>query len=257
MYGIEHCLTGSGSMVGLATENASGFGEELNKRFRDRLGRTFRVLCLSKNPRSVLMWGHYTRSHGGIVIGIDPNVAGLHRGIKPDGYEVRYSTDRSLTKLPLAFYQNPQVEMLDSYGNIVNRPDDQVESDGGLVIPFREYSRQVEEAGVTALTTKAHDWQYEHEVRFIYDLSRHSDQLVREDGRCFVSIPKDALREIIVGFQADIQLVREIIALYRKGEIGRPKLFFSECHPYLYEVQAHETDDQYLLDYFQTVLPSM
>src|SRR5437773_1605755 len=57
--GIEHSLIKGGSMVGLPTENASGFGERLNKRFRDELGRKFRVLCLSRNPKSVLMWGHY------------------------------------------------------------------------------------------------------------------------------------------------------------------------------------------------------
>jgi hypothetical protein len=34
------------------------------------------------------------------------------------------------------------------------------------------------------------------------------------------------------------------------SNIIKPALFISGCHPYLYEVQAHETDDQYLLDYF-------
>lgn len=143
------------------------------------------------------------------------------------------------------------------FGNIVNHPEEQVESDAGLLIPFREYRRRVEEAGITALTTKAQDWHYEQEVRFIYDLSLHAKQLVCENGRHLVAIPLEALREIIVGFRADVRLVREIVRLYREGRIGRPKLFFSECHPHRYEVQPHETNDQYLLDYFQIVLPSM
>jgi hypothetical protein len=62
--------------------------------------------------------------------------------------------------------------------------------------------------------------------------------------------------QIIVGFRADVQLVREIVGLYRDGTIGQPKLFFSECHPHLHEVQPHETSDKYLFDYFQTILPS-
>jgi DUF2971 family protein len=255
--GIKHSLIAGRSMAGIPTEHASGFGEQFNKRFRDDIGRKFRVLCLSKNPKSVLMWAHYTRSHTGIVVGIDQNTAGFHQGLKVDGFEVRYSTDRSQTKLPLAFYQSPHVETYDFHGNIVNQPDEEVVSDGGLVIPFREYRRQVEAAGITALTTKAQDWHYEQEVRFIYDLSQHSNQLVFENGRHLVSTPLEALHEIIVGFRADVKLVQEIVRLFRDGKIGKPKLFFSECHPNLYEVQPHKTNDQYLLDYFQIVLPSM
>jgi hypothetical protein len=257
MMGIKHSLIKGRSMAGIPTENASGFGEQFNKRFRDDIGRKFRVLCLSKNPKSVLMWGHYTRSHAGIVLGIDTDASGFHQGLKSNGFEVRYSEDRSETKLPLAFYQSPHVEMFDMLGNIVNRPDEEVVSDGGLVIPFREYRRRVEQAGITALTTKAKDWHYEHEVRFIYDLSLHSSQLICENNRHLVSIPAEALREIIFGFRADVKLVQGIVQLFRGGRIGTPKLFFSECHPNLYEVQPHETNDQYLLDYFQIVLPSM
>jgi hypothetical protein len=257
MLGIKHSLIKGRSMAGIPTENASGFGEGFNKRFRDDIGRKFRVLCLSKNPKSVLMWGHYTRSHAGIVIGIDTDTPGFHQGLKPGGFEVRYSTDRSETKLPLAFYQSPHVETFDVFGNILNRPDEEVVSDGGLVIPFREYRRRIEEAGITALTTKAQDWHYEREIRFIYDLSQQSGQLVCENGRHLVAIPFDGLREIIIGFRTDVRLVREIVRLYREGKIGKPKLFFAECHPHCYEVQPHETNDQYLLDYFQVVLPSM
>lgn len=257
MLGIKHSLIQGRSMAGIPTENASGFGEQFNKRFRDDIARKFRVLCLSKNPKSVLMWGHYTRSHAGIVLGINTDANGFQQGVKPSGYEVRYSEDRSETKLPLAFYQSPHVETLDMLGNIVNPPDEAVVSDGGLVIPFREYRRRVEETGITALTTKAKDWHYEQEVRFIYNLSLHSNQLTCENNRQLVSIPAEALREVIVGFRADVKLVQDIVHLYRDGKIGKPKLFFSECHPNLYEVQPHETNDQYLLDYFQIVLPSM
>jgi hypothetical protein len=257
MLGIKHSLIAGRSMAGIPTEDASGFGEKYNKQFRDDIGRKFRVLCLSQNPKSVLMWAHYTRSHAGIIIGIESNTPGFHQGLKPAGFSVGYSTDRSKTKLPLAFYQSPSVETVDFHGNIVNHPDEEVMSDGGLVISFREYRRQVEMACITALTTKAQDWHYEQEVRFIYDLSQHSNQLVVENGRHLVSIPSEALQEVIVGFRADVKLVQEIVRLYRDGKIGKPKLFYSECHPNLYEVQPKETNDKYLLDYFQIVLPSL
>lgn len=257
MLGIKHSLIQGRSMAGIPTENASGFGEHLNKRFRDDIGRKFRVLCLSKDLKSVLMWGHYTRSHAGIVIGIETSASGFQKGLKADGFEVHYDPDRSKIKLPLAYYQSPSVEQYDLRGNIVNQPDEEVVSDGGLVIPFREYRRRIEEAGITALTTKAKDWHYEQEVRFIYDLSQHSNQLACENNRHLISIPAEALREIIIGFRADAKLVQNIVQLFRDGRIGKPRLSFSECHPNLYEVSPHETNDQYLLDYFQIVLPSM
>jgi Protein of unknown function (DUF2971) len=249
MLGIEHPIIQGRSMVGQATETAFGFGERLNERFRTEIGQRFRILSLSKNRKSVLMWGHYASSHRGVAVGIDSDASGFYQGHRQGGFEIHYSASRDF-KLPLAWYRNPRVEVFDSHGNILNSPDEPVESAGGLVVSFREYRRQVDEASITALTTKAQDWHYEQEVRFIYDLSRDSEQLVSANNFHFVVVPVQALREIIVGFHADVELVRAIVSLYREGRIGKPRLFISGCHPYLYEVQAHETDDQYLLDYF-------
>ena len=57
-FGFPHSLLGTSSMVGLPTENAVDFGEQINERFRRDLSRRFRVVCLSRDPSSVLMWGH-------------------------------------------------------------------------------------------------------------------------------------------------------------------------------------------------------
>jgi hypothetical protein len=254
--GIKHSLLSGRSMAGIPTENAVGFGENLNKRFRDELGKKFRVLCLSRTPSNFLMWGHYTHSYHGFVIGIDTDHPALPKGLKPDGFPITYSDDRSRKKLPLAFYQSPSLETYDLHGNIVNPPDQPIQSDAGLFIPFKEYRRQFEEAMLTALTTKAQDWHYEQEVRFIYDLSKHQGQLLAKDARHLVPIPPDALKEVIVGFRAGADQVTELVRLYRAGSIGKPKLYYSACHPHRYEVQAHEATDKYLLDYFQIILPS-
>jgi hypothetical protein len=254
--GIKHSLIAGRSMAGIPTENAVGFGENLNKSFRDELGKKFRVLCLSRTPSSFLMWGHYTHSYRGFVIGLDTDHPAFPKGLQPEGFPIKYSDDRSRKKLPLAFYESPSVESYDLQGNIVNLPDQPVQSDGGLFIPFKEYRRQFEEAMLTALTTKAQDWHYEQEVRFIYDLPKHHGQLLARDGRHFIPIPPDALKEVIVGFRTDPTHVAELVGLYRAGSIGKPKLYYSACHPHRYEVQAHEATDKYLLDYFQIILPS-
>jgi hypothetical protein len=255
--GIEHSLLGNRSMAGIPTEHASAFGEHFNKRFRDSISDRFRVLCLSRNRKSVLMWGHYTGSHSGVVIGIDTETPAFRHGLQNNGFPVQYSPDRSKTRLPLAFYQSPTVEEYDLHGNIVNDPEQPVVSNAGLIIPFKEYRRQLGQAEITALTTKAQDWHYEHEVRFIYDLKQHSSQLVLDNKRHFVAIPPGALREIIVGFRASVSLAENVVDLLRQGRIGQPALFYSECHPYLYEVNSHPTDAKYFLDYFRHILPTI
>lgn len=254
--GIKHTLIAGHSMTEVPTENAVGFGEELNKRFRDQLGKRFRVVCLSRTRSNVLMWGHYTHSYRGFVIGIDTDHPSFPKGLRPGGFDITYSPDRSRTKLPLAYYQGISVESYDLRGNITNSPNQVVETGGGVLIPFSEYQRQLEEASITALTTKAQDWHYEQEVRFIYDRALHQNHLALAGDQTVIAIPPDALKEVIVGFRADLAHVRELVRAYRDGRIGQPKLFYATCHPNQYEVQAHGTDDKYLLDYFQIILPS-
>jgi hypothetical protein len=254
--GLQNSLMGGRSMVGFPTENAIGFGEHLTKTFRDELGRRFRVVCLSRSATNILMWGHYTRSYRGYVIGIDTEHPDFPKGLKTEGFDINYSSDRSVTRLPLAFFQSPSVESYDILGKIVNHPDEQVQSDGGLLIPFRECRRRVEEAFVTALTTKAKDWEYEREIRFIYDLADHGQQLITKGNLKHVPIPSGALKEIIVGFRADVEQVPELVKVYRSGRIGCPKLFYTGCHPNKYEVEPHSADDKYLLGYFESVLPA-
>jgi hypothetical protein len=254
--GLPHTLLAGGSMVGIPTENAAGFGEDLNKRFRIELSKSFRVLCLSKNPSSALMWGHYADSHKGLLVGIDPASGGFSTGLAADGFEINYSVDRSAIKLPLAYYAAHSVETYDLRGNIVNRPDELVKSDGGIHIPFSEYRRQVEEVTLSAIRTKSLDWSYEKEVRFIYKLPEHADQLRFENKRCFVPIPPQAMREIIFGFQAPFELVQRVVKLRQLGKLGSPKFFFSQCHPFLYEVQRFEAQPEYILDYYKHVMPA-
>jgi hypothetical protein len=255
--GIKHSLIAGRSMVGDPTEKAVGFGETLNKRYRQEISKRFRVACLSRTRGNSVMWGHYASSHRGFVIGIDTNNLAFPKGLNSDGFDIKYTSDRSMTKLPIAYYHRFSVESYDPYtGKITNSPHEPVINEGGLEIPFSEYRRRVEEAMLTSLTTKSQEWNYEQEVRFIYDLSKGEEQLLKSNRLHLISIPPDAFKEIIVGFRATAEDVRKLVELFRTGKIGKPKLFFAECHPYRYEVQAHETDANYLLDYFQTILPS-
>ena len=229
--GVEHSLLENSSMVGLPTENAVDFGDHINQRFIQELSERFRVLCLSRDPQNVLMWGHYTKSkqglaHSGLILGIDTSAVGFPSGMKTDGYGINYSPDHLRPKIPLAWYRGISVEEY-IQGNIVNNPNQPVQSDGGLVIPFSEYRRQVVVASIALLTTKSVDWAYEQEVRFIYDLQEHQNQLRVENKRCFVSLSSVALREVVFGYHTSYELVQEVVQLFKSGHLGNPQLLYA------------------------------
>jgi hypothetical protein len=254
--GTQHSLIKSQSMVGFPLENVVGYGDRLNRRFRDAIGQRFRVVCLRGNRKSTIMWAHYTRIYEGAVIGIDVDDPNFATGLRDEGFSITYSHDRSITKLPLAFYQFPPVEMYDGRtGALANDPMQLVDT-GGVTIFFYQYQQQLEEAYLRALSTKAEGWQYEEEVRFIYELPTHADHLRHAGNLSFLPIPRSAIREIIVGFNASIPAVEQLIALHKNGNLGEAQLFYTTCHPNLFEVQAQEADPSYLLDYFRTILPA-
>lgn len=253
--GSKHSLVAGQSMVGMPVENVVGFGDTLNQRFREEIGKRFRVVCLSANPKSTLMWGHYTYIYRGAVIGVDVDDAEFRTGLRSEGFPITYSHDRSITKLPLAFYQFPPVEKYLLTGEVANAPMEPVVS-SGVTIFFYQYRQQVEEAYLRCLRTKAESWQYEEEVRFIYELPTHFDELHQDGDKLRLPIPKSAIKEIIIGFNASIPMVEGIARLHAQGSLGDAKLHYTTCHPYLFEVQAHETDAKYLLDYFKIILPS-
>jgi hypothetical protein len=254
-------LLESGSMVGIPVEDAVGFGEQISKQFRVELSRKFRALCLCQNPQNTLMWGHYTKSdknvaHAGLVLGIDVSCKDFSSGIKADGYDISYPSNQSRPKLPLAWYNFPPIERYDSNLNIANDPNELVKSESGILVPFSEYRRQVDQVAIELLTTKAHEWKYENEVRFLYELALHKTQLQFSDGRYFAPIPPVALREVILGFNAGPDLAEKVIQLFKADQIGSPQLFYSTFHPYRYEVQKHLADPDYLLAFYKIIKPS-
>lgn len=52
------------------------------------------------------------------------------------------------------------------------------------------------------------------------------------------------LKEVIVGFNASVAQMQELVVLYRSGNIGNPQLFYTTCHPNLHKVQVHRADDK-------------
>jgi hypothetical protein len=251
LVGIPHSLLGNRTMVGFPTENSIGFAERLNGRFRDEIRGQFRVICLSRNKSAPLMWGHYGESYRGLAIGIETDHEHFPKGINNDGFIVNYSKDRSQVKLPLAYYNEPTVETYNLHGQIVNDPNEYVQHDGGLFIPFSEYRKLVEETKIRALTTKADAWKYEDEVRFIYDILQSKHGLIFSENKYFAPIPKDSVREIIFGYRCPQVTIERLVKHHKEGAFGDAKLFYTICHPNRYEVQTIETTGTGLLTHWQ------
>jgi len=256
MLGVKHSLVAGHSMLEVPVERAPGFGDDLTARFRREISRRFRVVCLSDNAISPVMWAHYTQIYKGAVIGIDVEDPTFEKGLNAAGYSINYSDERSYTKLPLAYYQTPGLEAYDVNGSLCNDPMQEIMSNG-LVLYFYQYIEQVEEAYLRALSTKATAWGYEKEVRFIYEVSTH-ERILKRSGKFFlVPIPASAFKKIIIGDHASVPMVRGIVDLYRKGAFGEAQLSYTTCHPYRFEVQVNPTEEEYLLDYFGNVLTGM
>jgi hypothetical protein len=80
------------------------------KVFRERNFSRIGVLCLSKVPDNLLMWAHYSRSHTGLVVGLEADheffrqmvkfrpLPSLERVLEVPGFgtlrEVKYSKER-------------------------------------------------------------------------------------------------------------------------------------------------------------------
>lgn len=273
MYGDVRAFSDAGSMVGVPAENVVGMSETYNATFRRDLSKRYRATCLSTSDNSVLMWAHYARmkedvqadgskapgcDYSGVAVGIETSHPQFATGLQPEGFKIDYRDDRARISLPGAFYRTPSVEMYGIGSNgrweLLNPANQEVLSNG-VLISFAQYREQVEETMLRALTTKAACWHYEEEIRFLYDLQKHAGSLRKAGPMDVIPLPSDALKEVIVGPRASTHTAQTIVDLYRAGKIGKPRLHFSDYHPYEYKVRKTECSPEYLIDYYKIILP--
>ncbi|WP_029935166.1 DUF2971 domain-containing protein [Thiomicrospira pelophila] len=140
--------------------------------FRSQMG----VCCFSVSPYNILMWSHYANNHKGIVYEFEPD---LFLG----------STTASFKGHPLKvdYAENNEYELL-SYA-LVGKPK--------------------QEQFVTEQLTKATDWAYEQEYRFI-DLNGNGNKTFK----------KESLKTIIVGAKTPESEIARIQNLCRQNGFG-------------------------------------
>ena len=113
------------------------------------------VLCMSKNPKNILMWAHYANRHQGVVYEFDADLFGL-------------SENKDFTNHPYHIVYPYHRE----YG----------------VLSYTESSEDKRCDFVKILITKAKDWECEEEVRF-FDFSNKGNGIARKfNPECLKSI---------------------------------------------------------------------
>lgn len=145
--------------------------------FTETLPGILGVLCLSRNANQALMWAHYADSHKGMMFEFDAAHSTFNR---------KRSTDDDLGYLRAVTYSQ-------------NRPE--------LTMAVIDGDNAFE---VFALT-KADQWSYEEEVRFLWPLKLADQQVETKAGPiALLKCPSSAVVSITLGCKCSEESLREV-----------------------------------------------
>ncbi len=145
----------------------------------DLLNSEFAVLCLSRNPSSVLMWSHYSNGHRGYVVELD-EADHLFSGGESD-------PDKSLNLKRMGTLFDVK------YSN------------------HREVVRISDLDHSTLFGLKAAEWQYESECRVV----RFQRSLESHEGTLRGRFQPSSIRRVMVGNSISAEALEEIKAVLR------------------------------------------
>src|SRR6266436_3032130 len=141
--------------------------EQLRRGFIDMISQTLGVICLSSVNDDILMWGHYTDSHTGMVIGFAREHDFWHH---PELQPVDCATNRAIF--------DPSIE-----------PDDP--------------KRQLQTRAI--VRCKSSHWAYEQEWRQLRLLAACVEESDGDNINYYVSIPPNLISCVIVGCRFSIK----------------------------------------------------
>jgi len=168
---------------------------------RKRINSEIGVLCLCKNPKSVVMWSHYADEHKGFVVGFESEDGFFsHHPNEPEDIGVLTSVNYAK--------QRPYVDIR-TIKEGANLPD--------------------------ILFTKNEEWLYEQEYRIIRFL-KSADEIRDENVHLF-RVPSIAVREIIFGLNSDSLTVESLQkSLKQNSKLNHIKLFTAKLSKTHYEM---------------------
>ena len=144
--------------------------------FKEMIG----ILCMSKNPTSILMWSHYANAHKGIVYEFDYDLLAFK---KTEGYDIY--------PIMVEYTHSRKYELL-SY-----------------TLQYDDMKQQF----IRLLKTKAVDWAYEEEIRFMN---------LGKGNFCRKFDPK-CLKSIIFGMRTNGEEIKKVKKLCKEHNLGHIK----------------------------------
>lgn len=245
-----------GTLSELIEKDFPGFGglhEECHGYFFPYVSERYRVICFNQVPTNILMWSHYGCSHTGIAIGFDVTKGGFPTGLFPQGLPVKYVQSREKMKLPLHAYYFKVLRDFESK----SLPAGWV-NHNGISVPIDVLEEQYEDAIVEILQHKYQPWEYESELRFLYDLhSPNRCGLTRRklSTACKADIEKDvvhfadeAVREIRLGCYCPPKQANELFALLTAGRFPHARLYMTELHQFEFKITFREVTKNEMLN---------
>jgi len=251
----------------IEVEAQRGIADQLNQQVFETLHRNFRVLSLvsglfvgagedkdlpndaESTEEATLMWSHYADQFQGVCLILNP--AAFDNGIRDGGFEVEYPTTRR--GLPTTLY--------DSYLKLDATP------------PTKSDEEKMRQAFIDFLTAKSPGWQYEHEVRMIYELPKliGSKNYRRIDLVCAecqargksweeckqslyrdaVHLPPEAIQGVIFGADCPSFAVEEILQLLNEKPFEGVKTYWTALHSSRYAVQYIQGDAAYIRSFYE------
>jgi hypothetical protein len=145
---------------------------------------SYRILCFTARENSVVMWGHYSKNHSGILIKFDTD-------------KIILNNQKLCGVIEPVDYQTEMIKIPDNFFSL------EVEKQSDIIRKntFKKYI----------------DWKYEEEHRVIigYDKS---------ESKRYIGINSEAVLEVIIGFRSDLATELSVKEILKRHEYQHVKL---------------------------------
>lgn len=252
-------------------ESHRGISDRHNSQVFNFLHAKFRILSLvgdlfdlakedgESDVHTTLMWSHYADQFQGVCLALDS--AYFDNGIREGGFSVKYPPERQ--NLPPSYYDCWQ-SLLQTSHESVYQPD----AASGLHLTAKQRTEREEQHFLNLLTNKSPGWEYEREVRMVYNLPSfitsksyrkmefvceicHKKELPIEQCthasyRDGVNLPAEAIRAVIFGTDSSMDTVQQVFEILSAPQYSQVQYYWSCLHSDKYKVQYVKGDPEYI-----------